>query len=105
MFGTVTTLLSNVLIRVLLNPTFSTKPVTVPTLTTSPTVNGLSKNIVKDPSKFSRLSFDAIAIAIPPIPNPVAKAVMFMSNTFPKIKNRANMTTRILPISIANGMS
>ena len=40
LLGTVTKLLSNVLILVLLKPTFSTVPVTDPTITTSPTVNG-----------------------------------------------------------------
>ena len=32
--------------------------------------------MVKEPNKFSKLSFEAIAIAIPPIPKPVAKAAM-----------------------------
>ena len=45
LFGTVTTLLSNVLILVLLNPTFTTIPVTPPKVTISPTVKGLSKKI------------------------------------------------------------
>ena len=53
-------LLSKVLILVLLKPTFSTTPVTLPAFTTSPTVKGLSKNIVNDPSKFSRLSLEHI---------------------------------------------
>ena len=78
---------------------------TLPTFTTSPTVKGLSKKIVNDPNRFSRLSFEAIAIAIPPIPNPVASAVILMSKTFPKTKKRAKITTKILPISIANGIS
>ena len=51
-------LLSKVLILVLLKPTFSIVPVTVPTVTISPTVNGLSKNIVKEPKRFSKLSFE-----------------------------------------------
>ena len=77
LLGTVTTLLSNVLTLVLLNPTFSTFPVIVPIVITSPTWKGLSRNIVKDSKRFSKLSFDARAIATPPTPSPAAKAVTF----------------------------
>ncbi|GIR10645.1 MAG: hypothetical protein CM15mP22_0650 [Gammaproteobacteria bacterium] len=35
----------------------------------------MSKNIVKEPSRFSRLSLDARAIATPPTPSPAASAV------------------------------
>ena len=85
LFGTVTKLLSKVLILVLLNPTFSTTPVIPPIVIISPTVNGLSKNIVKDPSKFSRLSLDANATATPPIPRPAASAVISIPKIFPRI--------------------
>ena len=36
--------------------------------------------MVNDPNKFSKLSLEAMAIAIPPIPKPVAKAVTSISN-------------------------
>ena len=52
-------------------------------MTVSPTVNGLSKKIVNDPSRFSKLSLEANANATPPIPNPVTSAVTLTSKTFP----------------------
>ena len=67
--------------RVLRKPTFSTTQL-LPAVTISPTVKGRSKKMVKEPSKFSKLSLEAIAIAIPPIPKPVARAVTSTSNIF-----------------------
>ena len=61
--GTVTNVLSTVRIRVLLKPIFSTVPVILFTFTTSPVKNGLSKKMMKDAIKFSRLSFAASASA------------------------------------------
>ena len=100
-----TILLSKVLILVLLKPTFSTTPVTPPSVTISPTVNGLSKNIVNDPNKFSKLSFEAKAKATPPIPKPVTKAAILTSNTFPKIITIPSTIVITLAISTANGMT
>ena len=103
LFGRVTKLLSNVLILVLLNPTFSTVPLTVPTVTVSPTVNGLSKNMVKEPKRFSKLSLDAIARAIPPIPKPVISPVAFTPKTSPRIIPPTNIYDINLIISIVKG--
>ena len=103
LFGTVTKLLSKVLILVLLNPTFSTTPVIPPIVMISPTVKGLSKNIVKEPSRFSRLSFDANATATPPIPRPAANAVISIPKILPRIIKRPKITTKTFPISIAKG--
>ena len=71
----------------------------------SPTVNGLSKNIVKDPSKFSRLSLDANATATPPIPRPAASAVISIPKIFPRTIKTPNITTKTFPISIAKGIN
>ena len=105
LLGTVTMLLSNVLILVLLNPTFSTMPVTPPNVTISPTVNGLSKKIVNYPRRFSKLSLDAKANATPPIPSPVTKAVIFTSNTSPKIITIPRTMVNTFATSIANGIN
>ena len=105
LFGTVTTLLSKVLIRVLLKPTFSTVPVTPPIVTVSPTVKGLSKKIVKEPNKFSKLSLEAKAKATPPIPNPVTNAVILTSKTSPKIITTPKTIVITLAKSIAKGIN
>ena len=105
MLGTVTTLLSNVLILVLLNPTFSTIPVTPPKVTISPTVKGLSKKIVNDPKRFSKLSFEANANATPPIPRPVTRAVTLTSKTLPNIITTPRTIVNTLAISIAKGIN
>ena len=91
--------------RVLLNPTFSTTPVTEPTVTISPTVKGWSKKIVKEPKRFSKLSLEAIARASPPIPRPVASAVIFTSKIFPITITKANTYVIIFAISIIKGIS
>ena len=105
LLGTVTTLLSNVLILVLLNPTFSTVPVTPPNVTISPTVKGLSKKIVNEPNKFSKLYFEANANATPPIPRPVTNAVTLTLKTLPNIITTPIIIVRTFAISIANGIN
>ena len=105
LLGIVTKLLSKVLTLVLLKPTFSTTPVIDPIVIISPTWNGLSKKIVNEPSKFSRLSFEARATATPPTPSPAASAVTSTSKMLLKIIKAPKMKTKTLPISIANGIS
>ena len=105
LFGTVTILLSKVRIRVERNPTFSTVPVILPVDTRSPTKKGLSKNIVNEPNKFSKLSLDAIAIAIPPMPTPAAKAVTSISNILLNKTKNKTIYTAILPSSIIKGIN
>ena len=75
------------------------------TLTTSPPVNGWSRKIVNDPNKFSKLSFEAIAIAIPPTPSPAASAVIFTLKIFPIIRNPPRISIIIFKESVANGIS
>ena len=65
----------------------------------------MSKNIVKDPKRFSKLSFEARATATPPTPKPAANAVTSTSNTLPRIISSPKITTKTLPISIAKGIS
>ena len=48
--------------------------------------------IINEPNRFSKLSLEAIATAIPPTPNPAAKAVISISNTVAKTVKTPNMT-------------
>ena len=48
-----------------------------------------------DPNRFSKLSLDAIARAIPPIPSPVINPVAFTLNTSPKIIKIKNIFIHI----------
>ena len=74
-------------------------------MTISPTVKGLSKKIVNEPNRFSRLSFDASANATPPIPKPVTSAVIFTSKTFPSIMTIPRTIVSTLAMSIAKGIN
>ena len=94
------------MICVLLKPTFSTFPVTEPAVTVSPTVNGLSKKIVKEPKRFSKLSFEAIARAIPPITSPATRAVIFTFRTLPNmIKIANNLIGMTLGVVLSEALS
>ena len=97
--------MSKVLTRVLRKPTFSTTPVIDPKEIISPTWKGLSKNIVKDPKRFSKLSLDANATATPPTPSPAARAVTSTSKTLLRTIKTPKITIRTLPISTAKGTS
>lgn len=63
--------------RVLRNPICSTVPVTLFTFKKSPVKKGLSKKMIKEAIKFSRLSFAANAIAAPTILKPVSTVPIF----------------------------
>ncbi len=74
-------------------PTSSIWPRRLSVFTKSPTTKGLSIKIKNDPNRFSKVSFDAKAIANPPIPKPAIILATLSLKTAPKIK-------RILMITV-----
>lgn len=105
LFGTEMHVLSRVLILVLRKPIFSTIPVKWCTLTVSPVANGLSKKMMKEAIKFSRLSLVANAIAAPTMLKPVRRLPMFRLNANRSSNSTPVITTSTLKKSLKNTMS
>ena len=72
LLGIVMSVFSPVRTLVLLKPMCSTTPITAFTFTRSPVKNGLSKKMMKEAIRFSKLSLAASASPAPTILNPVS---------------------------------
>ena len=59
--------------------------------------------MVKEPNRFSKLSLEAIAMAIPPIPKPVASAATFTLKILLITVSDPKIMTSTLVISMTKG--
>ena len=81
--------------RVLLTPICSTRPVSWPMPSTSPTANGLSNAMEREARRSPSTVCTASATAMPPTPRPVTSAVMFT----PRL-SRATSSTSVQIVSL-----